>query len=322
MQGDSHKATQFLSYSIKILILAIVLFFVWKRMSRDTAFIYESFKSDFLSLITYRNISILLLLTVFNWVFEVLKWKILASHCISLTIKESVKQVLKAHITSLITPAKIGEYGAKALFFPTHHRKKILFLTLLGNGYQMLATTVFGIIGIGICVYVLFPEYTIYYLVVSILLIPIAYSFPKILHKIRWSIKGYSWQRIKGFMKTIASSRKQKALFFSFVRYLLFAHQFYFLLTLFNVDISYILAMGLITTMYLISSIVPMLQLFDVILKTGVAVAIFSWIDVPEIVMITITFSMWFFNMVLPIIPGSYFILVDKSFTTQKSMLL
>jgi len=302
------------------LVLAIVLFFVWKRISRDTTFIYENFKSNFFPLITYRNMSIILLLTIFNWVFEMLKWKTLASHCASLTIRESLKQVLKAHIISFITPAKIGEYGAKALSFPAHQRKKILFLTLLGNGYQMLMTTVFGIIGIGICVYLLFPDYIVYYLVISILLIPIAYSFPKILHKIHWSIKGYSWQRIKDFMKTIVSSSKQKALFFSFVRYLLFAHQFYFLLTLFQVDTSYTLAMGLITTMYLISSIVPMLQLFDVILKTGVAVAIFSWIDVSEIVMITITFIMWFFNMVLPIIPGSYFILVDKSFTSQKSM--
>ncbi|WP_299684085.1 hypothetical protein [uncultured Dokdonia sp.] len=298
----------------------MVFFFVWQRVAQDTTTILESFQNNFNILFTYSNIAILLLLSILNWLFEVLKWKTLVTHCSSISTRKSLQQSLKAHIVSLITPAKIGEYGAKALFFPAPMRKKILFLTLLGNGYQMLVTTVFGYIGIGICTYLLFPKYSIYYLLTCILLIPMIYGIPKILDKLRWSIKGYSWQRIRDFMYTIAATRKQKALLFSCIRYLIFAHQFYFLLWVFQVDVSYILAMGLITSMYLISSIIPMLQLFDVILKTGVAVALFSWIDVPEIAIVSITFIMWFFNVVLPIIPGSYFILTDTSIITQKSI--
>ncbi|MFT5892751.1 MAG: hypothetical protein ACI9Y7_002863 [Dokdonia sp.] len=322
MQGVSHKATQFLGYSVKILILAVAIFFVWKRIAQDTIPILENFKGHFISLFTYSNIAILLLLSILNWLFEVLKWKTLANYCAAISTKESIKQVLKAHITSLITPAKIGEYGAKALFFPAHQRKQVLFLTLLGNGYQMLATTIFGSIGIGICVFMLFPALSWYYIVTLLLGIPLVYLTPRILDKVRWSIKGYSWQRIQQFMKTIASSNKQKAWVFSFVRYLLFAHQFYFLLTLFQVDVSYPLSMGLITTMYLISSLVPMLQLFDVVIKTGVAVAIFSWIAAPEITIVAITFLMWLFNGVLPILPGSYFMLTDTTLTRQKKNIL
>ena len=322
MQGVSHKATEFLGYSVKILILAVAIFFVWKRMAQDTIPILEKFKDHFISIFTYSNIAILLLLSILNWLFEVLKWQSLANHCAEISTKESAKQVLKAHITSLITPAKIGEYGAKALFFPAPQRKQVLFLTLLGNGYQMLATTIFGVIGIGICVFMLFPDFRWYYIVVFLLAIPLVYLTPRLLANIRWSIKGYSWQRIQQFMKTIASSNKQKAWVFSFVRYLLFAHQFYFLLTLFQVDVSYPLGMGLIMTMYLISSVIPMLQLFDVVIKTGVAVAIFSWIAAPEITIVTITFLMWFFNGVLPILPGSYFMMTDKTLTHQKTNVL
>lgn len=322
MQGVSHKATQFLGYSVKILILTAAIFFVWKRMTQDTISILENFKNNFISLFTYSNIAILLLLSTLNWVFEVVKWKTLASHCSSLSTKESIQQVLKAHITSLITPAKMGEYGAKALFFQSHQRKQILFLTLLGNGYQMLVTTVFGTIGIGICIFIIFPSYIWYYIVASLLGMLFVYMIPQLLHRIRWSIKGYSWQRIHQFMKTIASATKQKTWVFSFVRYLLFAHQFYFLLTLFYVDVSYPLGMGLITTMYLVSSLIPMLQLFDVFVKTGVAVAVFSWIAVPETTIVTITFLMWFFNAVLPIIPGSYFVLTDTTLTHQKTSVL
>ena len=322
MQGVSHKATQFLGYSVKILILAIAIFFVWKRMTQDTIRILENFQDHLISLFTYSNIAILLLLSTLNWLFEVLKWKSLANHCAPISTKESIKHVLKAHITSLITPAKIGEYGAKALFFPAPQRKQVLFLTLLGNGYQMLATIIFGSIGIGICVFLLFPDFSWDYSRALILGIPWVYLTPRILDNIRWSVKGYSWQRLQQVVKSIASQRKQNAWIFSFVRYLLFAHQFYFLLMLFQVDISYPLGMGLIMMMYLVSSVIPMLQLFDMVIKTGVAVAIFSWVAAPEITIVTITFLMWFFNGVLPILPGSYFMMTDTTLTHQKAPIL
>ena len=322
MQGVSHKATQFLGYSIKILILAMTVFLVGKRLAQDTAPILEHTKDNFISIFTYSNIAILLLLSLFNWVFEILKWQALASHCGHISTQESTKHVLKAHITSLITPAKLGEYGAKALFFPIEQRKHILFLTVLGNGYQMLATTIFGVIGIGVCVFQLFPSLKWHYIIALLLGVLTVFMIPQLLAKIRWSVKGYSWKRIRNFIKNIALHTKQKAGFFSFVRYVLFAHQFYFLLVLFGVDITYLLAMGLITTMYLVSSLLPMLQVFDVIVKTGVAVMVFSWIAVPEITIITISFLMWFFNVVLPILPGSYFMMTDTSLTRQKTSVL
>lgn len=322
MQSVSHKATQFLGYGIKILILAIVIFFVGKRLAQDTTPILEYFKDNSVLIFTYSNIAILLLLSIFNWFFEILKWQTLVSHCVPISTKESTKHVLKAHITSLITPAKLGEYGAKALFFPKEQRKHILFLTLLSNGYQMLITTILGSLGIGVCVFYLFPSLKWYYIISFLLGMLTIFMIPHILHKIRWSIKGYSWQRIRKFIKTIAFPIKQKAGFFSFVRYVLFAHQFYFLLLLFEVEVSYILAMGLIATMYLGSSLLPMLQVFDVVVKTGVAMTVFSWIALPEITIITISFLMWFFNVVLPILPGSYFMMIDTTLIHKKTSLL
>lgn len=318
MRGVSHKATQFLGYSVKILILAITVFLVGKRLAQDTTPILEYVTDSFTSIFTYSNIAILLLLSTFNWIFEILKWKTLASHCGHISTQESTKQVLKAHIAALITPAKMGEYGAKALFFPLEQRKHILFLTILGNGYQMLVTTILGSIGVGICVFHLFPSLQWYYIISLLLGLLTVFTIPQLLAKIRWSVKGYSWQRLRAFVKTIAFSIKQKAGFFSFVRYVFFAHQFYFLLLLFEIDVTYLLAIGLITTMYLVSSLLPMLQVFDVIVKTGVAVMVFSWIAIPEITIITISFLMWFFNVVLPILPGSYFMMTDTTLTRQK----
>lgn len=320
MQAVSHKATQFLVYTVKVLILAGAFFFIWNRIASDIAIFFINFSTDNISLSLYMNIAILLLLTISNWTFEVLKWKTLSKHCLSISTYESIQQVLKAHVLSLVTPAKLGEYGAKALFFPRQQRKQILFLNLLGNLYQMTATVVFGCIGIGIGIAFLFPEYLTYYFIAMLLCIVCLSFLAKILRAIRWTIKGYSWQRIQQFTKTIDKSIKRKALLYSFIRYIIFAHQFYFLLMIFNVDVSYALGMSLITTMYFVSSLLPMLQLFDVVIKSGVAVALFSWVDVPELTVVIVTTLMWFFNVALPIFPGSYFVMTDTSVSSQKSI--
>lgn len=320
MQAVSHKATQFLVYTVKVLILTGAFFFIWNRIASDIAVFFAKFSLNNIPLSSYLNIAILLCLTIFNWVFEVLKWKKLSSHCLSISTYESSQQVLKAHVLSLITPAKLGEYGAKALFFPRQQRKQILFLNLLGNLYQMTATVIFGCIGIGIGITFLFPELLAYYFITMFVCIVCMWFLPKILHAIRWTIRGYSWQRIQQFTKTIDTSIKRKALLYSFVRYILFAHQFYFLLIIFQVDVSYILGMSLITTMYFVSSLLPMLQLFDVVVKSGVAVALFSWVDVPEITVVIVTTLMWFLNIALPILPGSYFVMTDTSVSSQKSI--
>lgn len=318
MQTVSHKATQFLVFGAKILILAGVFFFIWKRIASDMDIFFENFRLQNISSSSYLNIAILLLFSILNWVFETLKWKALSSHCTLITSKESTKQVLKAHVVSLITPAKIGEYGAKALFFPTQQRKHILFLNLLGNLYQMAATTLSGVIGIGVGIALLFPKYVGYYFICILIAALFAWLLPKMLQKTPWTLKGYSWQRIKEFTKTIHTRVKRKALVYSFVRYVLFAHQFYFLLLVFDVEISYALGMSLITMMYFVSSLVPMLQLFDVVIKSGVAVALFSWVEVPELTIVSITALMWLFNVALPILPGSYFIMTDTSVSSQK----
>ena len=64
-----------------------------------------------------------------------------------------------------------------------------------------------------------------------------------------------------------------------------------------------------IFSMYLISSIIPMLSLFDVVVKGSIAILIFSLFQLNETYILAIVLLMWIFNFVLPSIAGSYFVL-------------
>ena len=80
----------------------------------------------------------------------------------------------------------------------------------------------------------------------------------------------------------------------------------------FDIEIAHEIAFGTIFTMYLLASIVPSIHLMDVAIKGSVAVYLFSLLGVESWKIIAITSLMWIFNLVLPVLVGSYFVLRFK----------
>jgi hypothetical protein len=99
---------------------------------------------------------------------------------------------------------------------------------------------------------------------------------------------------------------------------LVFSHQFYFLLRLFGVETDYITLMALITSMYLLASIIPGLALLDWLIKGTVAIWVFSFLGVNELIVVTITLLMWLLNFGLPAVIGSYFVLNFNFYNRNK----
>ena len=87
-------------------------------------------------------------ITIFNWFFEILKWRIFVSTIKKTSFFEALEQSLGGLTASLITPNRNGDYGAKAIYFEKQYRKRIVFLNLMGDVSQMTITTILGIIGV------------------------------------------------------------------------------------------------------------------------------------------------------------------------------
>src|SRR5690606_20254611 len=96
-------------------------------------------------------------------------------------------------------------------------------------------------------------------------------------------------------------------------RYLVFSHQYYFLFLAFGVDMPYLTLMSVITAVYFLASSLPTFQFLDFAVKGGVAVYFFGLLGVNEWIVVFITMLMWFLNVVLPVVIGSYFVLTFKS---------
>ncbi|MFP4844910.1 lysylphosphatidylglycerol synthase domain-containing protein [Winogradskyella sp. PE311] len=310
-----YKTKQFFFVLIKLSIVVGAFYFIYSKIAENENLKFTDFISFLKENDTFspKNIIFLIVLSIFNWFFEILKWQSLVKVIKQISFRDALEQSLGGLTASLITPNRIGDYGAKAVYYGKQFRKRIVLLNLLGNMAQMTITSFFGVIGFIICI----NRYQInvdYYKVTKfglLLLLVSVFAVIGITHK-RLIIKGYSLSRIFKYIKKIQSKTKVIILLFALIRYLIFSFQFYYLLTIFGVDVEYSRAMVLITSMYFLASIVPSISIFDVVIKGSVAVFLFGYVEVNELTILSIISLMWLLNFAIPSLFGSYFILNFK----------
>ena len=312
LNSISYKSKQFLWLVFKLLIVILCGYFIYDVLTKNEELKIDTFYSFLLgfNVFSIKNILFLLIFTFFNWFLEIRKWEILANTIKSISWSNAAKQSLASLSFSLITPNRIGEYGAKAIYFEKSQRKNVLLLNFIGNFYQLFVTLFIGFIGL---LYLktklknIISE--INYDIISGILIFSVFTLT-LLTLTTW----FKELRRKFLVRFDFLTRKLNAqiAFLSLFRYLIFSHQFYFLLIIFNIDISYLDAMAGISSMYFLSSIVPMLSLFDFALKGSIALLVFGIFEINPIIILSITTLMWILNFALPAMVGSYFVLRFK----------
>ncbi len=312
-----HKTKQYLLVTVKVLVLAVTFGYIFYKLKNNDALYFSEFMTIILSkgIISGYYLLLFLILASANWFFEILKWQTLVSSTEKIDFKTALKQSLASLTVSLATPNRIGEYGAKALFFESRKRKKILLLNFISGAAQMLVTIFFGVFGL---LYLLknfninFSITTLCYFGIGlILLFAIAFYFKEK----ELILKGFSISKTMDFLRNIPFKIKGKTILFSTVRYILFSGMFYGLFLFFGANIAFFEAMPLIFAMYLLVSILPTLFIFDVVIRGGVAVWLFSFAGVPELIVLSTVLAMWLFNFVIPSLMGSYFVLTYQPAT-------
>jgi len=320
MHKINYKYRQFLFFLIKLAIVVGAFYFVYQKTVHNNTISLADFilqlEHHFIG--NYKAVLILFSFSFFNWFFEILKWQNLVSSIKIISILQAAKQSLGSHTASLFTPNRIGEYGAKAIYFNKNLRKKIVLLNLISNVLQMTITVLFGAVGLFFLFLnfeIDFPVFRLRRLVYYTVIITVSLFGGRFF--ISKKIRGFYWNKILNFFKRLSKVIVFKTFLFSFIRYLIFSHQFYFLLRLFGVETDYYSIMMLIFAMYFIASIIPSLPMFDWLIKGSVAVFIFGFIQVNELVIVSITLLMWLLNFALPAIVGSYFVLNFRLFDSS-----
>ena len=298
-----HKAKQLLVFSVKLLIVVGAFYFIYNQLDSNDQLDWEKFLILFHKNQSATGSLFLLFLSFLNRYFEILKWQNLAQVVKPISIYEATKQVLAALTLGVFTPVGVGEYAGKALYFNKKDTKKIVFLNLICNGIQIVATGIFGILGMMLLGYWLWSWVTISSTIGFLLF---AYFTKKI------KIKGNSIDDLLDRINEIPKKIHRKNFVLGMCRYVVFSHQYYFLFLAFDVNLSYTTLMATITTVYFLASVIPSFQFLDFALKGSLAVYFFGILGVNEWVVVFVTTLMWFLNIVLPVIIGSYFVMIFK----------
>ena len=314
MRITSHKANQFLSLVLKILVVSAAVYFIWYKITSDEQMDFRQFLDILLKYRVFSAVNILILIafTVFNWYYEILKWQNLSSSIRDNSFKRAIRESLASFTAAIFTPSRIGEYGAKCLYYARSEWRKIIFLNLLGNMAQLFATYFFGIAGLLFLITSLDLPLPLFnaLLVSGLLFSPFLIYW--IMKRFKIRLKGYSTQRLEDSFRNVPKNIRWKTILYASARFLIFTHQFYFLLLVFHVEVSYPLLIAAVFSTYILASIIPTMIIFDALIKGGFAVWVFGLLQVPQIIVLSIVLTVWILNFALPGIAGSYFVLRYK----------
>jgi hypothetical protein len=299
----SNKTKQYLTLIIKLTIVFGAFYFIYDKLAHDDKLSWTQFSGIVQHKFTLSWIIFMLVFSFLNRFLEILKWKNLVEVVEKISLYTATKQVLAGVTAGLFTPNGIGEYAGKALYFPKSETKRILFLNVICNGIQLIIAIFFGLVGL------LYLGYSYSFLIILFIVLSIV-SFLFLTKNA--TIKGYSVQLFIEKITGIPKKIHRKNILLALARYITFSHQYYFLFLLFGVNIDYFTLMATIIAVYFIASSLPSFQFLDFVVKGSVAIWFFNKLHIDDYVVLFISTFMWLANVVLPVLIGSYFVLIFK----------
>jgi hypothetical protein len=263
-----------------------------------------------------------------NWALETLKWYLLVNKFQSLTFIKAFEGVLSGLSLAMNTPNRIGEYGGRVLYLNPSFRLKGIALTVLSSVSQLFITLLMGCIAL----FVLHPVlqnmnvegtavngivYTAFkYSVLLVTVITGVFYF-----RMQWLAKMAHWipaiRKRFSFALVVEQLRGRlmvEILFYSFLRFIVFALQYILLWQALDVNIGWWQGFWSIALIFLIMAVVPSIAIAELGIRGKVAVSILGLFSTNSVAILTGTVAMWLLNLVLPALAGSLFLLTVKIF--------
>ncbi len=310
----SHKAKQYLLAALKLFILLAAAWFIYYKIinTPDDAIVHWESQLRTDPTILFITIVFGLLASLLNWGLEAKKWQILVNSRFVISYKTAWKQSYGAFTASLFTPQRVGEYGAKALYYPKEARKTILWLTFLGNAVQLCFTLIFGVLGMIGLVLLFNLELNMFNAILLGITILFLGFLGYLLREQELIIQGLSIKNIFLKIKGLNPTLKNKVIGLALARYLTFGGLFYLTFGFLGVWIDPINAIILFGAYYLLISITPSLFIFDIVIKGGIGLWLFSFDNIPESMILAAILFNWLLNFVFTAIIGSYYVIRFK----------
>lgn len=325
------------NYLIRALIIIVTYGFIYRqvfveRRLQEIPGIYKRIveQGDMLPMFI-----LLLFLMLVNWSIESVKWKLLISKIERISFFRAFQAVMTGVSVSLFTPNRTGDYLGRVFILEKGNHIEGIFITLIGSFSQIVVT-----FSVGLFCFLSFADQYLrvpyqfeeYLLTSLIFLIPVLvfiillfyFNIGLLSSLIGRFIPG-KWERFSQYALVFARFNSKEllgVLLLSLARYVIFSTQFYLLLGMFGADLPVAQGMILIPVIYLAMAMVPTIALTELGIRGSVSIFIiglyfnkfgFGNIDI-ELAILTAATVIWFINLIIPAIMGTFFVFSLKFF--------
>lgn len=261
-----------------------------------------------------------------NWAIETLKWHLLINKFQPLSFIKSYESVLSGLSLSMNTPNRIGEYGGRILYLQPEFRLRGVALTVLCSVSQIFVTLIFGLVSL----ITLHPKleaihfagtglsevmFKVFFWSVLLLCVGTGLMY----FRMQWLVKLVKWipfvQKKFSFAFVLENLKGRvmlHILFYSFLRFTVFAVQYILIWKALNVDISWWVGFWSIALVFLIMAMIPSFAIAEIGIRGKVALAVVGLFSTNTLAILAGTIVMWMLNLVFPALIGSLFLLTIK----------
>ncbi|HPG73056.1 MAG TPA: lysylphosphatidylglycerol synthase domain-containing protein [Bacteroidales bacterium] len=311
-----------IGFVVKVIIFLIAwLFLIYTLLhAPDLMVVVEVFRN-----VSLQKILILLLvlfLAVLNWSVEGFKWKFLLKPILLISFVGSLKSVLYGISVGLATPNRLGEFAGRVVFLPRNVQSDATLLSLAGSFSQLFVTLAFGIIGF-ISLLRLVPEadslfflsyasiiaFSALFMLIMLVLYRNTHRLGKMLAKIPLIKKYFS---VNQSFTILSGKRSIIVLLLSALRYGIFLHQFYLCVWLFDINISYVDVIIVVSCLYLLMATIPVISAGEPGLRASLSIVLFALFTNQPAAACAASLMLWIINIAVPAAIGSFFLLKTK----------
>lgn len=247
-----------------------------------------------------------------NIVLESIKWQTALRNTVSLPFAKALSSVLFGYTGAFITPNSVGEYPTRALLLPEGSRTQAVAMGFVGSIVQTMVVAACGFVSLFFFVQNTDSSAIDYskILVAMVLLLLLAVVFVSKIHSV-----GVFMQKSRfGFVRKIGNglyytsvSQLVKLITVSLLKYFAFSTQFLLILVAFGLDVAVIEAIVAVNVFYLFLTFTPLINIFEVAVRSSWAILVFGRYSVSSISIIAASTMFWVMNFCLPTFVGLFF---------------
>lgn len=313
----TEKQKKYLNYGIKFGIVGLAVWFIVTKINNQQNLVeFTSLMKSIPVITMYVTLGIIVFLMLCNWFLEVVKWRYLSRNIERISYWKAIQSVFCGLTWAIFTPNRIGEYGGRVMLLAPQNRARGAVLMGVGLFAQLVLTSFFGALSIAWFVTVFIEAPTSVVLAIWMIAIIYAFAFLLLYFNVHWIdhlVGKVKWlDKVRPFfsvLREVSSQELSYVLLLSLARFVIFTSQYVILMVVILPEIPLVSMILMIFILFFVQAAVPSLDIFDFSVRSFVASNLYSYVTTQEIAVMAIVSCIWFVNLILPAIIGSFFVL-------------